>query len=422
MKNTTESTSRRRFLRRSGVMMALPLMESLLPRSMAAEAVRRPVKRIVVLSNNYGFYPQAFFPAKTGADYEMPETLKALEPHRKDFNVYSNLDHGNTGGHQGVPVFLSGVQTHLAGHYPEGNISLDQKAAEFVGSATRYPSLTLQVNEANLISITRTGVQVPSLDLGAAYRAMFVDQDARDKAATRERFARHGSILDVVLDEAKSVDRQLGKRDQQKFAEYLEAVRGLEQKIVRQEPWVDRPKPAPGMPQPPQGRGTEQDLKAMMELIALAIQTDSTRIFTLASGFTNGDFGLSGGYHGFSHHGQRDFEVGALKKIEGHQMSMMAHLIDLLKAQSDPINGGTLFDHTMILHGCGMATGEHSNKNMPLILAGGGFKFGEHKGFPVDKDTRVPAANLLLSMLQNFGLEIVRFGTSTGTLTGLELA
>jgi len=389
---------------------------------MAAEAARRPVKRIVVLSNNYGVYPQAFFPAKTGADYEIPETLKALEPHRKDFNVYSNLDHGNTGGHQGVPVFLSGVQTHLAGHYPEGNISLDQKAAEFVGPATRYPSLTLQANEANLISITRTGVQVPSLDLGAAYKAMFVDQDARDKAATRERFARHGSILDVVLDEANSVDRQLGKRDQQKFAEYLEAVRGLEQKIEQQEPWVDRPKPAPGVPQPPQGRGTEKDLKAMMELIALAIQTDSARIVTLASGFANGDFGLSGGYHGFSHHGQRDFEVGALKKIEGHQVSMMAHLIDLLKAQPDPINGGTLFDHTMILYGCGMATGEHSNKNMPLILAGGGFKLGEHKGFPVDKDTRVPAANLLLSMLQNFGLEIDRFGTSSATLTGLELA
>ena len=225
-----------------------------------------------------------------------------------------------------------------------------------------------------------------------------------------------------MLKEAKSVEKRLGKQDQEKFAQYLDSVRVLEKKIVQEEPWLGRPKPVPGVPQPPQGKGTEKDLKAMMELIALAIQTDSTRAITMVSGFANGDFGLSGGYHGFSHHGQREFEIGALKKIEGYQVSMMAYLIDLLKAQADPINGGTLFDHTMILYGCGMATGEHSTKNLPLVLAGGGFKLGEHKGFPVDKDTRVPAANLLLSMLQNFGLEIDRFGTSTGTLTGLEVA
>ena len=418
MKSTTESATRRRFLRQSGVLIALPVMESLLPRSMAAAATRKPVKRVVVLSNNYGVYPEAFFPAKTGADYDLSDTLKALERHRKDFNVYSNLDHGINAGHSGVPTLLSGVQVHQAVHFPEGNMSMDQKIVEHLGTTTRFPSLTLQVNETNLLSITRTGVQVPSMDIGAAYKAMFTDQDATEKEAIRGRFARHGSILDAVLEEAKSIEKKMGRQDQEKFAQYLDSVRGLEKKIVQEEPWLDRPKPVPGVPQPPQGQGTEKDLKAMMELIALAIQTDSTRAITM----TSGDFGLSGGYHGFSHHGQREFEIGALKKIEGYQVSMMAYLIDLLKAQADPINGGTLFDHTMILYGCGMATGEHSTKNLPLVLAGGGFKLGEHKGFPVDKDTRVPAANLLLSMLQNFGLEIDRFGTSTGTLTGLEVA
>jgi hypothetical protein len=130
--------------------------------------------------------------------------------------------------------------------------------------------------------------------------------------------------------------------------------------------------------------------------------------------------GLAGGYHGFSHHGERAKEVAALKVIEGFQVSQMAYLIDLLKAQEDPLNGGSLFDHTMILFGCGMATGTHSTKNLPLLLAGGGFKLGEHKVYPERKGKRVMAANLLLSMLQNFGLEIDRFGTSTGTLTGLE--
>ena len=159
------------------------------------------------------------------------------------------------------------------------------------------------------------------------------------------------------------------------------------------------------------------------------------------SGFANGDFGLNGGYHGFSHHGERPDPVTALKKIEGFQVAMMSYLMDLLKAQDDPINGGTLLDHTSILYGCGMASGGHSTRNLPLVLAGGGFKHGEHKVYPgplsadhklkpqrlVSKERRlaegvseVPAANLLLSILQNSGLEIDRFGSSNGTLTGLE--
>ena len=154
--------------------------------------------------------------------------------------------------------------------------------------------------------------------------------------------------------------------------------------------------------------------------MALAIETDSTRIMTLSSGFANGDFGLQGGYHGFSHHGERPDHTDALKKTERNQIAQMAYLIDLLKEKEDPINGGTLFDHTMILFGCGMATGTHSCKNMPLVLAGGGFKLGEHVVLPEGKFERVKACNLLLSMLQNFGLEVDRFGTSTGTLTGLE--
>jgi hypothetical protein len=347
--------------------------------------------------------------------------LKPLEPHRADFTVFSNLDHGLQGGHACVPSLLSGVMPVVAPNYPEMNMSLDQRLAEHVGAATRFPSMTLAVNDANLISFTRTGVQVPAMDLRAMYRALFVDEDANDKAAAHARFARHGSILDVVMEEAKAVEKSLGAEDKAKFGEYLEAVRGLEKKIAQDEPWLDRPKPKAGISEPPQGKGTEKDLKAMIELIALAIQTDSSRVFTLTSGFLNGDFGLSGGYHGFSHHGERDQEVAALKAIEGYQVAMIAHLIGLLKAQPDPLNGGTLFDHTTILYGCGMATGQHTTRNLPMLLAGGGFKLGEHRVLPEGKTDRLPAANLLLSVLQHFGVEAERFGTSTGTLRGLEV-
>ena len=308
----------------------------------------------------------------------------------------------------------------MSSSFPEGNISMDQKAAEFVGAATRYPSMTLKVKESNQTSFTRTGVQVPSIDVTAMYRKLFLEDTPEAMKYERLRLKRHGSILDSVLDKAKAVNRELGKQDQQKFAEYLDSVRSLEKKIDLQEPWLDRPKPKTELEEPRPQPQTADEMKIMMELMALAIETDSTRIMTLSSGFANGDFGLQGGYHGFSHHGERPDHTDALKKIERNQIAQMAYLIDLLKEKEDPINGGTLFDHTMILFGCGMATGTHSCKNMPLVLAGGGFKLGEHVVLPEGKFERVKACNLLLSMLQNFGLEVDRFGTSTGTLTSLE--
>ena len=416
----SKEINRRHFLRGAGVAIALPMLEAMGPSLRAATFNRKPVKRVVCISNNYGIYKKAFFPKEAGANYTMPDTLKPLEKHRRDFTVFSHLDHGIPGGHACIPTLLNGVRPYLATNFPEGNISLDQKAAEYVGAQTRYPSMVLKVNEANLVSFTRTGVQVPAIDLRQTYRALFLDESPQAKAQMTQTLKRHSSILDVVLGEAKSLDRHLGRQDQRKFGEYLESVRSLEKKIVQQRPWIDRPKPKTELSEPKPGQGTVADLKAMTELVALAIQTDSTRAITLTTGFRSGDLGLSGGYHGFSHHGEREKEVAALKLIERNQIAQTTHLIELLKAQEDPVNGGTLFDHTMILFGCGMATGQHSTRDLPLLLAGGGFKHGEHKIYSNEKGKRVPAANLLLSMLQNFGLEIDRFGTSTGTLTGLE--
>ena len=418
-------TSRRRFLRAAGVCIALPAFESLLPSSRAARAAAKaagPIKRFVCTTNIFGAYHKAFFPKTAGADFELPETLMPHERHRRKFTVFSNLDHGIGGGHQAVPTLLNGIMPHLANQFPEGNISLDQKAVDFVGSQTRYPSMTLAVNEANLVSITRTGVQVPSINISQMYRALFIEEGAESKAAEARRGDLHCSILDAVREDAQGVRKRLGSQDQKKFDEYLDSVRSLEGKIVQQKPWINRPKPQPPIPEPPMGKGTDADMKALMELIALAIQTDSCRIFTACSGFNGGDYGLSGGYHGYSHHGEREMEVNAVKKIERGQIDVVAHLMDLLAAQPDPINGGTLLDHTSILYGCGMAEGHHTTRNLPLLLAGGGFRHAGSLVLPEEEGKRVKAANLLLSILQDFGLEIDRFGTSSGTLTGLELA
>lgn len=409
---------RRTFLRGAGVCLGLPVLEAMVP---AGGVSKKPVKRMICLSNNYGVYQKAFFPGQdqVGSDYAMPSTLKPLERHRRDFTIFSNLDHGLSGGHACVPTFLNGIRPDMAVGFPEGNLSMDQKAAEFVGPATRFPSLTLKVRENNQMSFTRTGVQIPAIDTRAMYRQLFLEEKAGSKEHERRRLERHASILDVVLDQAKGVNRKLGRQDQEKFAEYLDSVRSLEKKIVQREPWLDRPKPETELAEPGPRRETTEEMKDMMELMALAIETDSTRVMTLATGFANGDFGLQGGYHGFSHHGELAEKTRALKMIEENQMARMAYLIDLLKSREDPLNGGTLFDHTMILFGCGMATGTHSCRNMPLVLAGGGFKLGEHRVLPAQEPHRVKACNLLLSMLQNFGLEVDRFGTSTGTLAGL---
>lgn len=413
--------TRRNFLRAGGVAIALPMMESFTPLARAAEG-KKSVKRMVCLSNNYGIYQKAFFPTEAGRGYVLPPTLRPLEKHRKDFSVFSNLDHGLTGGHACVPTFLNGIRPDMASSFPEGNISMDQRAAEFVGAATRYSSMTLKVKESNQTSFTRTGVQVPAIDVTAMYRKLFLEESAEAKKQERLRLQRHGSILDTVMERAKALNRELGKQDQEKFAEYLDSVRGLEKKIDQQQPWLDQAKPKTEMTEPRPSQQTADEMKIMMELMALAIETDSTRVMTLSSGFANGDFGLQGGYHGFSHHGELPEKTAALKLIEGNQIAQMAYLIELLKGKEDTINGGTLFDHTMILFGCGMATGTHSCKNMPLVLAGGGFKLGDHRAMPEGKTERVKACNLLLSMLQNFGLEVDQFGTSTGTLTGLEWA
>jgi hypothetical protein len=407
-------------LRGSGVAIALPMLESMTPRVRAAGG--RPVKRLVCLSNNYGIYTKAFFPEQPGRDYELSPTLKPLERHRQDFTVFSNLDHGLSGGHQCVPTLLNGMRPDMATSFPEGNVSLDQKIAEQLGATTRFSSLVLKGNENNQTSFSRAGVQIPAIDYRGLYKALFLSDSAKSVEAERLRLKRDSSILDTVLGKAKAVNERLSKQDQDKFAEYLDSVRTLEKKIVQREPWLDRPKPEAPYPEP-QGSGAAEVHKIMMELIALAIQTDSTRAITLAMGFRSGDFGMQGDYHGNSHHGEREEKTSVLMRLDAHMMNQMAYLIDLLKAQPDTINGdGTLFDHSMILFGCGMATGPHSTRNLPLVLAGGGFKLGEHRVLPDPKHQRILASNLLLSMAQNFGLEVDRFGNSSGTLTGLEWA
>ena len=429
--------TRRYFLRAAGVTLALPLLPSLTPRVLgagtavrasrtgAAVGAKRPV-RMVAIGNMLGFYGPEFFPKKTGPDYELPSLLQPLAPHRRDLTLYSGLDHGVKGGHFAIHAFLSGVRQVDAKGMPEGNISVDQRAAETVGGATRFPSLAIGsedgIHGGCMMCWTRSGTRVPPIpNPKELFRKLFISDNAGDRERTADRFALHGSILDAVNSDAKSLTRQLGKRDQEKLDEYFTSVRDVEKQMELGKRWANVPKPHPGIKEP-ENTGFVSDLPVIYDLIALALQTDSTRIATLEVGgdFEASAFGLRAGYHALSHHGQVQASIEGLLKLEAYQMEQFARFLAKLKSIED--GDGRLLDHTMVLFGSGMGNANaHTNTNLPIIFAGGGYRHGEHKAFPEKGLGRVPLSNLYLSMLQRFGVEINRFALSTGTMRDLEL-
>ena len=375
-------------------------------------------------------YPKDFFPTEAGPNYAMTPLLAPLERHRQDFNIFSHLDHDVKGGHFSVHTFLSGVKMADAKGMPEGNISIDQRAAEHIGAATRFPSLTIG-SEDGLhggchMCWTRTGVRVPPIEgPRELFRKLFINEGQRAKQEAADNLELRGSILDSVLSDAKNLERRLGGQDKEKLDEYLTSVRDVEVSLELDKRWSRVPKPKAQMAEP-EDRSLVEDIPVMYDLIALALQTDSTRVasFEMAgTGFDTGFFGLSQGYHALSHHGQKPDRIKGLTTIEYYQMEQLSRFLDKLKSLKEPDSNGNLLDSTMVLFGSGMGNGNaHVNIDLPIILAGAGFKTGEHKAYPSSQGKRVPLCNLYLSMLQRFGVETDFFGTSTGTLTGLELA
>lgn len=429
--------NRRHFLRAAGVTIALPLFESLNRRVFGASAAigtqpgaaigaQRP-RRLVAIGNMLGFYQPAFFPKNSGRGYDLPVLLEPIAPVRDELTIFSGLDHGVKGGHFAIHSFLSGVRSIDAKSMPEGNITLDQRAAETIGGATRFPALTIGSEDGLhggcMMSWTRSGTRVPPIPgPRELFRTLFVSESAGEIARSADRFSLQGSILDAVNGDAKSLGRQLGARDREKLDEYLTSVRDVEKQLELTRQWSKIPKPKPGIAEPP-NTDFVSDLPVFYDLIALALQTDSTRIATLeiAGGFNASAFGIRKDYHALSHHGQEQEAIDLLVKIEQYQMEQFTRFIQKLASLRD--GDARLLDHTSVLFGSGMGNANaHTNHNLPIVLAGGRWKHGEHRAFAEKGAGRVPLCNLYLSLLQDFGVEVDRFGTSTGTLRGLEKA
>jgi len=419
---------RRSFLKAAGACIALPTLEALSPRRAIAAADSAP-RRMVCIGNEFGMYPGAFWPESFGTDYELTPLLEPLASHRQQMTLFSNLDHGLKGGHFAVHTYLTGVKHSDASGMPEGGISLDQRAAEHVGSRTRFPSLTIG-SEDGLhggcqMSWTRTGTRIPPISgPRELFRALFVEDDARQKQQATNRIALQSSILDAVLNDAHSLKKRISQADRRKLDEYFASVRDVETKLDLDRQWQNVAKPDAPI-EPPENQGLAQDLPAIYDLIAMALQTDSTRVATLEIGgsFAASDLGIRRGYHSLSHHGQLPENIELLVQIERYQMEQFARFLDKLASMKEPGSDQSLLARTMVLMGSGMGNANsHTNNNLPILLAGGGFRHGEHKQFPEETRKRVPLCNLFLSMLQQFGVETDSFSTSTGTLSGLEQA
>ena len=416
---------RRTFLRTAGISLALPWLDAFAADPKRSLATTTP-RRMICICAPLGLHPDNFFPQQTGKGYAPSPYLEILNEFRDDMTVVSGLAHAGMGSsfaHQASASFLTGVPG--AGRPGFRNaISIDQFAAEHIGTQTRFPSLALSGEGAGGLSWTRTGALIPADNSPSkVFARLFLEGRADEVQEQMRRLEDGRSILDDVSAQAKTMRSTLGTDDRDKLDEYLTSVRELEQRMVNDESWAKKPKPKVSV-EPPKDIPNAADLigrtRLLFDLTHLALQTDSTRLITImlaGSGFAPPIPGVSLGHHDLSHHGKDPGKLAQLKIVEVETMKTVRDLLAKLRQSKE--DSSNLLDRTTVFLGSNLGDGSsHSTKNLPVLLAGGGFRHGQH--LPFNADNPPPLCNLYVSMLQRMGIETGKFGTSTGTLTGLE--
>jgi hypothetical protein len=411
--------TRRTFLRAAGVSLALPLLE-------ATAAPAGPPRRLVAVCTGLGLHAPFFFPTRPGADYDSSPYLDFLKDLRADLTICSGLSHpGVDGGHATEVSFLTAAP-HPAAVGFRNSVSLDQLLVEKLPRATRFGFLALSTGGSAGLSWTRAGVRIPAESSPSrVYAACFLDGTVEAVRAQVRGLQEGRSILDAVGGQARSLHGSLGVRDRQKLDEYLTAVREVEQRLVQGQEWAKRPKPRVKVP-PPRDVADRTDVvkrqRLMFDLVHLALQTDSTRLVTLMLNGTNlvpPIAGVTMDWHNLSHHGKDPEKIDQLKRIEEEEVKLLRDFLGKLKGTSE--GGGTLLDRTAVLYGSNLGNASsHDTKNLPVLLAGGGFRHGRHLAFDPAQNT--PLCNLFVSLLHRLGVEAKGFGSSTGMLSGLEMA
>ena len=435
--STREALSRRCFLRGMGVALSLPFLESMLPGfARAATPASHPLapgatpRRMFGICNNLGLLPDLFFPTGTGRDYQASPYLELLAGHREDFTVLSGVSHPNVdGGHPADISFLTAAPHPASSSFPN-TISLDQHIAEHIGPQTRFPSITLAVNTASRsLSWTGSGVAIPPEQSAAAvFRQLFLQGTPEQIEAQIRKLDTGRSILDVVAAQSRQLQRSVGPRDRDRLDQYFTSVRDLESRMQASKGWERTPKPVvhvEPLVDPSSPALYMAKVKNMYDLAKLAFETDSTRSITLMLNSVGTPVvavrgaNITEDYHNLSHHGKSEDKLKQLRVLDEWQMKLLGGLFSDLKSVQE--DGESLLDRTMVLYGSNLGDANaHSTLNMPTLFAGGGFRHGQHLAF--DRTQNYPLPNLFVSMLQRMGIETDTFASSTGTMTGLEMA
>ena len=418
--------SRRTFLRAAGVALTLPMLDAMKPLRAGAAAASEPPRRMICINTTLGLHTPNLFPTRVGRDYELTPYLEPIKEFRGDLTVFSGLSHPEVdGGHPAELCYLTSAPHPRADNF-KNTISLDQFAIEQLVPDTRFSSLVLASSSSRGLSCTRNGVPIPAEERPSrVFKSMFVDGTPGEIQAQVQRLKQGQSIMDTVLGEAKDFQKGLGRLDQQKLDEYFTSVREVEQRMVKAQDWTRRPKPQVDA-KPPTDIGSSVEVPArvrlMIDLMHLALQTDSTRFITFALNGLNAVpviAGVTQDWHNLSHHGQDPAKLAELRVIEVQQMRLFGELLAKLKSTRE--EGGTLLDRTIVLFGSNLGNASsHDNKNMPILVAGGGFRHGQHLAFDPKKNP--PLCNLYVQFLCRLGADATAFGSSSGTIPGFDLS
>ena len=421
--------TRRHFLRGLGVVLPLPT----LLQHASARPAQHTAKRMLLISNNLGVIPGPFFPKQTGFNYTQSPLLKNLEAFRNEFTIFSGLSHpAVSGGHSTENCFLTGAKDPTGSGF-RNTVSLDQYAIEHLGQRTRFPTLNLGVNidrGNRSLSWSRDGALLPAEDKPSAlFRKMFIQGSPREIERRLHSLKERGSILDTLRADAKRLQTRSGHEDKFRLDQYFTSIRELEKGLIVAEEWETRPKPTINHPEPKDILDRARffpKLDLMLRMARLAFESDSTRIVTLmVDAFATPVFEISNeeksltGYHDLSHHGQSPEKIRQLEKTDHRQMQTLAALFKQLRETRE--HNGSLLDTTMVLYGSNMGDANvHNCDNLPILLAGGRFKHGQHLAF--DARNNPPLCRLFISMLQQMGIESDTFSSGHGTLPGLKIS
>jgi len=421
-----KSLDRRTMLKGAGIAIGLPLLDAMVPARGRAAVAAEPGRRLVAIDLSFGLLADNLFPKTVGPNYELTPYLEVIKDFRKDFTIISGVSHPDVdGGHHAAKSFLTAAPKPTSSSY-KNTISLDQLAAEQIGQQTRFSYLALSTSSNRGLSYSRNGVEIPPEHKPSnLFARLFLDGKPDEKKRQLQRLKDRQSILDAVRNRARSLERHVGPDDRRRLDQYFTAVREAELRFAKAQEWEHRPKPKVDA-KPPQDINESADVigraRLMYDMIHLALQTDSSRLITFYNAGVNAVppiADVSQDYHMLSHHGRDAERLRQLEIVEREQMKALGEFLS--KLRESPEQGGTLLDQTMVFFSSDLGNGNsHDNSNLPVILAGGGFRHGQHLAF--DRKNNYPLPNLFLSMLQQLGLNAERFASSTGTMAGLEFS